>query len=67
MRYGISPAERNLALDELHAMNRATLPERTLPKIRGLELEERMEEGDHKRLVKQKLYGRMAHRRKPEY
>lgn len=67
MRYGISPAERNMAMDDLKKANRTQEVSNAIPRLRRFSLEEKMEEQDHKALVKNKLYGRMSHRKKPNY
>ena len=65
MRYGISPAERN-CLESSYKVASKPQGEFVLPKIPGLDPDERSAQHEFNRTNKTKLYGKMRTRVKPD-
>lgn len=65
MRYGISPAERNTLEANYKVASSPDLGERELPRIPGLNPQERAEQHEARLDNKKRLYGKMRHRVKP--
>lgn len=65
MRYHLSPAERNVALEDLKRHNQVERNyEKGIPRIPAMSAEERYEEHEHRQHTKKVKFGRMTTRRK---